>query len=138
MKDYDETAHRKKLATDWGCELLVKGSLAQVIITLAMAKHFHALDLARRAKATRAMEWWCEGRPVPDNLFNPMEGRSSGGTMLKCFKTWAHRLYGFETTIEGLKTFVIIDCDPSKKRTPANQAVLKRAKGRVDTFGRKK
>ena len=138
MEDDDETAHRKKLERDWGCELLVKGSRAQVVITTAMAKHFHALDVERRKKATRAMEWWCEGRPIPDNLFNPMEGRSANGTMLQAFKTWAHRLYGFVTNIDGMRTFVIVDCDPSKKRTPANQAVLKRARGRVDAFGKGK
>jgi hypothetical protein len=137
MDDDDEALYRAGLREGWGCELLVRTVRGQVLITTAMEHHYTDLPRADRNKVTRIMTGWCEGRPLTNEMFRN-EGRSPKGVMLQAFKTWAHRLYGFHTAVDGIKSFVIVDCDPAKKRVDANQTVLNRAKGRVDAFGRGK
>ena len=99
-----------------------------------------ALDLRLGAGAyQQALVFWSYATlPLLVLAVLANEGRSPNGVQLHAFKTWAHRLYGFRTTLHDLRSFVIIDCDPAKKRVKAKQNNLNRAKGRVDTFERGK
>lgn len=120
-------------AEEYQCSTLVDHEGSRVWITLASVRHFKALDEAGREKLRTIMRYWCEERALTDKMFNGNEGRSTGGTMLKAFKTFKHRFYGFERKIGGSRTFVVLDYD-GKKQNKADPVVLKRAKARIDEF----
>lgn len=79
------------------------------------------------------MKLWCEGRPLTPQMFNGSEGRTlRRKIMLKAFKAFKVRLYGFDGDVGGTRTFVIVDADPAKKQDKADPKILKRAKKRID------
>lgn len=122
----------------FGCVLIVRKGASQVVIEASLVKDYNRLDAAARARMERVMELWCEERALTKAMFNGNEGRSARGTMLQAIKAFKVRLYGFVTDIDGRRSFVIIDHDPAKKQDAADQNILKRAKGRVDGFGKEK
>ena len=122
-----------------GCELLVREGRSQVVILTSVAPHYRAFDEVRQERLNRVMRLWCMKEALTKEMFNGNEGRAPlTNAQLKTMKTFKHRLYGFERDVGGLRTFVIVDYDPAKKRDAADQNILKRAKGRVDTLGRGK
>jgi len=122
----------------YGCVLLVDHEGSQVWIATKVKTQFDKFDEASREKLKAHMELWCEERPLTKEMFNGNEGRSKRGIMIKAFKNYQIRLYGFERQIAGIRTFPIVDCDPAKKRDDAKQTILKRAKKRADSFGKEK
>ncbi len=122
----------------YGCTLLVDHEGSRVWISHKVRRQFDRLEEACQEKLKSYMELWCEERALTKEMFNGNEGRSPGGIMLKAFKRYQARMYGFERDIDNVRTFVIVDCNPAKKRTPAKQADLKRARKRADSFGKEK
>lgn len=119
-----------------GCRTLADGEEARVGILAEVVNAYEGFEEHVRDKLRRIMKRWCDGHAMTREMFNGNEGRTQNGTALKAFKTFKHRMYGFETAIDGIRTFVIVDHDPRKKRDRANQNILERAKGRVDAFGK--
>ncbi len=117
---------------------LVENEGVRVAILVETAGAYDGFEERVRDKLKRIMFRWCGGHAMTKEMFNGNEGRSAGGTALKAFKSFKHRLYGFETKLEGIRTFVIVDHDPAKKRDQADQSILTRAKGRIDAFGKEK
>lgn len=120
------------------CTLLVDHAGSQVWISDKVKRQFDQFDEASQEKLKYYMELWCEERTLTREMFNGNEGRSPGGVMLKAFKNYQARLYGFERQIGEVRVFPIIDCDPAKKRNDARKNILKRAKKRVDSFRKEK
>lgn len=134
MTSFDETPIKAI-----GCELLVREGRSQVVILASVASDYRDLDEAKRERLKRVMRLWCAGEALTKEMFNGNEGRAPiTNAQLKAMKTFKHRLYGFERDVGGLRTFVIVDYDPAKKRDAADPGILKRAKGRVDALGRGK
>ena len=123
-------------AEDYQCATLVDHDGSRIWISPAPRAGFDSLGEAQRERLLRIMELWCGELSLTKTMFNGNEGRSSGGTMLKAFKGFKHRFYGFERKIDGVRTFVIVDHDPAKKQDKADPHILKRAKGRIDSFGK--
>jgi hypothetical protein len=121
-----------------GCRTLVRSGTSRVGILFGLAPAYDGLDEAKRMRLERVMRLWCDGESLTREMYNGNEGRSTEGTMLHAFKTFKHRLYGFIRQLDGVRTFVIVDYDPAKKRDQSDQNVLKRARGRVDAFGKGK
>lgn len=132
MSDHDDPLSKH------GCRTLVENDGARVAILLDVAGAYDGFEDWVRDKLWRTMFRWCGGHAMTFEMFNGNEGRSDEGTMLKAFKSFKHRMYGFETKVDGIRTFVIVEHDPAKKRDQADQAILARAKGRVDAFGKGK
>jgi hypothetical protein len=122
----------------FGCVLIVRKGASQVVIEASLVKDYNRLDATARARMERVMELWCEERALTKAMFNGNEGRSAKGKMLQAIKAFRVRLYGFVTQLDGRRSFVIVDYDAAKKQDPADQNILKRAKGRVDGFGKEK
>ncbi|MGP7795592.1 hypothetical protein [Sphingomonas sp. CLY1604] len=120
----------------YGCRTLVEHEGMRVGLGSEVEAAYEGFEQRVRDKLERIMFRWCCGHSMTEEMFNGNEGRSPGGTMLKAFKSFKHRMYGFEKRIGGVQTFVIVDHDPAKKRDRADQKILKRARGRVDAFGR--
>lgn len=80
------------------------------------------------------MQRWCEGAALTEEMFNGSEGRSPDNLMLKVFKTHKVRLYGYETSYLGRRTFIIVERDLAKKQNKADQELLKRAKKYIDAM----
>lgn len=121
-------------AAAYHCSTLADLDGSRVWITNAARRYYDGFDEAKRERLNRIMHHWCEERALTKKMFNGNEGRSTGGTMLKAFKSFKHRFYGFERQIGGTRTFVILDYDGAKKQDKGDPAVLKRAKGRLDAF----
>lgn len=122
-----------------GCVQLVQERRSQVVILASVLPAYQAFDEVKRERLVRVMRLWCQEQALTKEMINVKEGRCpKTNTMLQTFKTFKHRLYGFVRDVGGLRTFVIVDYDPAKKRDAADQSILKRAKGRVDTLGRGK
>lgn len=115
-----------------GCDRLVGAGGSQVAIWRSVRKIYDALDTQMQGRFERYMELWCNETKLPDTMFNQNEGRSKGGVMLRAFKAFKVRLYGFDRKVVGVRTFVIVDIDPAKKQNKADPGILKRAKSRVD------
>ena len=111
-----------------------ENSSARVVIRRAMRKTFDAFEIRAQGRLVRAMLRWCEDPSLLTNeMFNGNEGNTSRHKkMLKAFKAFKVRLYGFSITIGGRRTFIVVDADPSKKQNKADPGILKRAKSRVD------
>ena len=122
----------------FGCVRIVRKGASQVVIEAALVDAYNKLDPRARGRMERVMELWCEDRALTKAMFNGNEGRSTKGTMLQAIKAFKVRLYGFVTDLDGSRSFVIVDHDPAKKQDAADQNILKRAKGRVDGFGKEK
>lgn len=117
-----------------GCECLAEYPEGCVFCEAKIAKEYHGLEDRQQARLKRAMQRWCEGSALTNEMFNPNEGRSAGNIMLQVFKTHKIRFYGYETIIDSKKTFVIVERDLSKKKDKADQALLKRARKYVDAM----
>jgi hypothetical protein len=129
MKGDDDDSHRAL-----GCKCLAVDSASGqcVICTEKIAKEYDKLDVRAQARLERAMLRWCEGHALTDEMFKANEGRSSGNLMLQAFKSRIFRLYGYETTLNGHRTFIIVERDFSKKQDKADQDLLKRARKYID------
>jgi hypothetical protein len=117
-----------------GCESLAEYLNSCVVCVAKIATEYHELDDRQQARLKRAMERWCEGSALTNEMFNPSEGRSVGNLMLKVFKTHKIRLYGYETIVDNKKVFIIVERDLSKKKDKADQALLKRARKYIDAM----
>lgn len=125
-------------ATKYGCATLLDHDGSRVWIAIGVHASYAGFDEQKRERLMRVMRNWCEEIALTKAMFNGNEGRSVEGTMLKALKTFKHRLYGFERRVEGVRTFIIIDYDPAKKQDKGDPKILKRAKARVDAFGKEK
>lgn len=121
-----------------GCRTLAESDEGDVRVGILedVIEAYESFEERKRDKLERIAKRWCNGHAMTEEMFNGNEGRTSKGTALKAFKSFQHRMYGFETRLDGIRTFVIVDHDPSKKRTKGDQKILSRAKGRVDAFGK--
>lgn len=125
-------------AASYNASTLVSINDSRVWITTGVRKMFDQFDERSRERLIRVMEYWCMDKKLPTASMNRNEGRSKLNEMVMAFKAFQRRLYGFERTIDGIRTFVIVDCDPAKKQNKADPKILNRTKGRVDTFGKEK
>lgn len=115
------------------CDLLEERCGARVVIRRTMRKLFDNLDDRRRGRLQAIMRLWCEGSRLTPEMMNKNEGRAPrSNIMLQAFKTFKVRLYGFSAAVGTMRTFIIVDCDPSKKRDKADRNILNRARQRVD------
>lgn len=121
-----------------GCRTLECSDGLRVGILNDVLSAYEGFEEHVQNKLKRIMFRWCGGHAMTKEMFNGNEGRTPNGTSLKAFKTFKHRMYGFETSIDGIRTFVIVDHDPAKKQDKADPKILTRAKGRVDAFGKGK
>jgi hypothetical protein len=128
MEGHDDDSHEAL-----GCRCLAKGTDtgACVICKTKIIKEFEKLEDRQQARLLRAMQRWCDGHVLTEEMFNN-EGRSAGNLMLQAFKTHKIRLYGYETNLNGNRTFVIVERDLAKKQTKADQELLKRARKYID------
>ncbi|WP_397586696.1 hypothetical protein [Sphingobium fuliginis] len=129
MKGDDDDSHKAL-----GCKCLAVGATTGhcVICTDKIAKEYEKLEDRVQARLERAMLRWCDGHALTPEMFNGNEGRSVGNLMLQVFKTHKVRLYGYETTLQGRRTFIIVERDLAKKQNKADQELLKRAKNNID------
>lgn len=118
------------------CDVLAEHSGARVVIRRVMRKIYDALDDRAKARLERAMLRWCEDPALLTNeMFNGNEGHTPRHKeMLKAFKAFKVRLYGFSAAVGERRTFLIVDADPTKKQNKADPVILKRAKSRIDDF----
>lgn len=115
-----------------GFELLESGERARVVIGKRARKEFERFDVKPRARLMAAIKRWCNGVALTPEMMNTNEGRTpKHKEMVQAFKAFKNRLYGFERTNKGQRTFLIVDADPAKKQDKAGP-VLDRAKKRVD------
>jgi hypothetical protein len=120
------------------CDELEKSGSSQVALWRGAAKNWRELDTKQEGRFRRIMQMWCEGHNLTGEMFNGNEGRSPGNIMLKAFKAFKIRLYGFERTVKKMRTFIVVDVDLAKKRDKADPNILKRAQKRVDGIGKEK
>ena len=120
------------------CDELEKSGRAQVALWRGAAKQWGELDVKQEGRFRRIMQMWCEGHSLTPEMYNGNEGRSPGNTMLHTFKAFKIRLYGFVRSVGNLRTFIVVDIDPAKKRDKADAKLLKRAHKRVDDIGKGK
>lgn len=119
------------------CDLLAEAGGSRVVILRAVWKEFDALDDKNQGRFRRIMELWCVNERLTPEMFNANEGRSpKDNLLLQAFKAFKVRLYGFVRTVQGTRTFIVIDVDPAKKQDRADPGILKRAKGRADEVGK--
>jgi hypothetical protein len=122
--------------SEYGCRTLAEEDGLRVGILYEVIGAYDGFEERVRNKLDRVIFRWCCRHAMTEEMFNGNEGRSKCGTMLKAFKSFKHRMYGFETKLDGIHTFIIVDYDPAKKRNKADPQILTRAKGRVDAFGK--
>jgi hypothetical protein len=123
--DDDESANE-------GFEILESCQRAQVMIGKRARKEFDRFEVKPRARLKEVMKRWCNGVALTSEMMNTNEGRTSKHKeMVQAFKAFKNRLYGFEKTENGIRTFRIVDADPAKKQNKAGP-ILDRAKKRVD------
>lgn len=123
-----------------GCLTIVSGRSGRVGIAQRLVKVWNRLDPKVRVRAKRSMAEWCEGRMLHREIFKSggSYGKTPGGTTIAVFKSGQARLYGFERQLDGIRTFVIADCDPAKKQNDADKDLIARLKVRIDAFGKEK
>jgi hypothetical protein len=121
-----------------GCDGLEKSGRSQVALWRAAAKDWGGLDDNQEGRFRRIMQMWCEGHKLTPEMYNGNEGRSPGNIMLHAFKAFKIRLYGFVRSVGTIRTFIVVDIDPAKKRDKADPKILKRAYDRVDQIGKGK
>ena len=115
-----------------GFEVLESGQSIQVVISKRAKKEFDGLETQQRARLTAVIKRWCSGKALTEEMMKVNEGRTpKHKEMIQAFKAFKVRLYGFDRTIIGTRTFFIVDADPAKKQTKAGP-VLNRAKTRAD------
>ena len=116
------------------CDVLVERCGARVVIRRAVRRVYDALTDRQRGRFLGIMCRWCEDpRALPPDMFNPSEGRSNRhNILLQAFKIRKVRLYGFGTTIDEKKSFLIVDADPAKKQNRGEPRILNRSRNRVD------
>ena len=115
-----------------GFDTLESSASARVLISKRARKEFDGLEVKQRARLGAVLQRWCQGRALTEEMINTSEGRTSKHKeMVQAFKAFKVRLYGFDRTIKKIKTFLIVDADPSKKQDKAGP-ILDRAKKRVD------
>lgn len=113
-------------------EVLESGQRARVMIGKRAKKEFDRFEVKPRARLMAAMKRWCNGVALTPEMMNTNEGRTpKHKEMVQAFKAFKNRLYGFERSEDGNRTFLIVDADPAKKQDKAGP-VLDRAKKRVD------
>lgn len=118
-----------------GCVSFAEGGAMRVIIKQKVLKAFKDFPRQHAAKLHSNAELMCEGKPLTEKQHNGNEGRSPGGLRLEALKAYQWRLYGYETTLGSVRTFVIVDYD-QKKTERANPNVLARSYTRIDEFER--
>lgn len=115
-----------------GFDSLESSASARVLISKRARKEFDGLEVKQRARLGAVLRRWCHGQALTEEMMNTSEGRTSKHKeMVQAFKAFKVRLYGFDRTINKIKTFFIVDADPSKKQDKAGP-ILDRAKKRVD------
>ena len=120
------------------CDKLEKSGRAQVALWRGAAPQWGELDDKQEGRFRRIMQMWCEGHKLTPEMYNGNEGRSPENTMLHAFKAFKIRLYGFVRSVGNLRTFIVVDIDPAKKRDKADAKILKRAHRRLDEIGKGK
>jgi len=122
----------------YGCITLVQGRNGRAGIMLRIVKDWNKLDAKVRARIKRGMTEWCEGRMLPHTLYKSggRYGQTKGGSTIAVFKSGQARLYGFERHLDGVRTFLVADCDPAKKQNEADPDLIARLKVRIDAFGK--
>lgn len=122
----------------YGCVTLVQGRNGRVGIMPRVIKDWNKLDAKVRARVKRGMAEWCEGRLLPRNLYKSggKYGQTKGGNTVAVFRSGQARLYGFERHLDGIRTFLVADCDPAKKQDDADADLIARLKVRIDAFGK--
>lgn len=121
------------------CDVLVEAGGSRVGIWRGIRDDFEALNDKNQGRFRRIMELWCTNQRLTPEMFNANEGRSpQENILLQAFKAFKVRLYGFVRTVQGTKTFIVIDLDPAKKQDRADPGILKRARGRADEIGKRK
>lgn len=117
-----------------GFETLESSATARVVISKRAKKEFDSFETKQKARLAAVLKRWCKGQALTEEMMNPNEGRTSKHKeMVQAFKAFKVRLYGFERTIERVRTFFVVDADPAKKQNKAGP-VLDRAKKRVDAL----
>ena len=116
------------------CDILAEQHGARVVIRRVMRKAYDTLDDRAQGRLSKAMKRWCDDpSQLTQEMFNPSEGRTSRqNIMLKAFKAFKVRLYGFSTSVDEKRTFIIVDADTAKKQNKADPVILKRAKNKID------
>lgn len=132
MNDQDDSLEHLE------CDGLEKSGCSQVALWRGAAKSWEELDDRQEGRFRRIMQMWCDGQKLTREMYNGNEGRSPDNIMLHAFKAFKIRLYGFVRSVGDLKTFIVVDVDPAKKRDKADPNILKRAYGRVDGIGKGK
>jgi len=120
------------------CDPLIETAGAQVAILRRLLPTYRGFKEQTRARFAAVMKRWCDGVSMPIEMFNWNEGRSADGIMIRAFKGFKIRLYGFERTVSAKRTFLIVEIDPAKKQDKADPKVLSRAKKRADEIGKGK
>jgi len=123
--------------TRFGCSSLAVGSQGQVVVRAEALQEIQALDQRQQAQLLARMALWADGRKMTREQFNGNEGRCRKGDinrLLQAFKVHKVRLFGFVRPLLSLKSFVVVDVDPSKKQDKANKRILNRAIDRVISF----
>jgi hypothetical protein len=116
------------------CRELASERGGAVVIREAVSDEFFGLEEQKQARLLRIMELWCGNHRLTPEQFNGNEGRERRGNsnvLLQAFKTHKVRLYGTALTLEGRRTFAIVDVDGAKKQNKADPNILKRAKQRA-------
>lgn len=117
-----------------GFELLECSQRSRVMIGRHAKKELDRFESKPRGRLKEVMKRWCNGVALTPEMMNTNEGRTQKHKeMVQAFKAFKNRLYGFERTEDGLRTFFILDADPAKKQDKAGP-VLDRAKKRIDAF----
>lgn len=119
------------------CDVLAEAGTSRVVIWRPVREAFDGLDDTKQGRISRVMTLWCDNQRLTPEMFNANEGRSKDNHLIQAFKTHKIRFYGFVLTVQGLRTFVVIDADLAKKQNKADPGVLKRAKGRADEVGKR-
>lgn len=117
------------------CELIAEHGSMRVVMLQRLRKVYDRLKPKEAGRLQAVMKRWCLQQGLTPEMLNTNEGRSSRHNLLiQAFKTFKVRLYGFGTTIEGVRTFVIVEIDPAKKQIKADPKILRRASKRIDQF----
>lgn len=116
-----------------GFEEIEASATLRVVVSRAAKKVFCKIELQPRGRLARILTRWCSGKKMNGEMMKTNEGRTGKHKeRLQAFKAWAVRLYGFERTVDGLRTFFIVDVDPAKKQDKGDPRILERAKRRAD------
>lgn len=124
---------------DLECDCLASAKTAQVAIARNIKNDYDNLTYQQLGRFQRILEMWCQEHNLPPTMWNSNEGRSPVyKVLIQAAKITKVRLYGFVRSVQGVKTFIIVDLDPAKKQNKADPIVLKRAKDRADKMGKRK